>query len=143
MWPYHCNMPAQTCDEVSDEICRHKAFPKPKFHNKGYDINLSVKECPHLIFLRSINQISFYLPLDEEGLSVPSSEFAFCIFRVAHCGEQTAYINGQESKYLHSLSISIYEGHKKLRVIVPPKFSPVWSCRSRKCPVRIQTWKGS
>lgn len=106
MWPYHCNMPAQTYDEVSDEISycsRRKAFLKPKFHNKGYEIKLSVKECPCLIFFRSINQISFYLPLDEEGLSVPSSEFAFCIFRVAHCGEKTAYINGQESKSIHLL----------------------------------------
>lgn len=77
----------------------------------------------------------FYSPLDGES-SAFSSACAFCIFIVAHCGEQTD-VRG------YTLVCEDDEAKMCLGVSVPLKSSSGWSCRSLRCPVRIQTWLGS
>lgn len=48
-----------------------------------------------IYFEHPSRHIFFCSPLDAEALSIRSSAFAFCIFRVAHCrGGQTEDIHG-------------------------------------------------
>lgn len=98
---YDCNRPAQTCNKLCYEIqCCSKSVPKP-FHNKGCAQSWTMS--PWSIY-QSIDLDAewFYSPFAAGVLTVCSSAFAFCIFRVAHCGVTHVYAQCL-CDYLHAL----------------------------------------